>query len=58
LDLLTVHPNYEGRGHGRRLTQWGIDQAKKEGIATSVISADGKRPFYERLGFTYVGTSK
>lgn len=58
LDLLAVHPDYEGKGHGRRLVQWGIDESKKEGIATSVVAAYEKDPFYERLGFVKVGMAK
>ena len=31
--------------------QWGLDQAKREGISASVIAADGKERFYQRCGF-------
>jgi len=58
LDLLAVHPEYAGKGHARPLVQFGIDEARKEGIATSVSSAYGVEPFYERLGFKIVGRAK
>jgi len=31
--------------------RWGLQQAKAEGVACSVISADGKETFYRRCGF-------
>ena len=58
LDFLAVHPEFEGKGHGTSLTQWGIEEAKKEMIATSVVSAYQKDSFYERLGFVKVGMAK
>ena len=30
---------------------WGINRARTEGIAASVISADGKDTFYRRCGY-------
>ncbi len=51
LESLAVAPEYQNRGVGRKLVQWGIDQAEKEGIACSVIAADGKEQFYQRCGF-------
>ena len=32
--------------------QWGIEQATREQVALSVISAWGKDGFYNKLGFT------
>ncbi|KAE9375094.1 putative GNAT family acetyltransferase [Stipitochalara longipes BDJ] len=55
LDLLAVHPEYQGKMYGRELVQWGIEEAKREGICASVIAAEGKDRFYGRFGFVEVG---
>jgi GNAT superfamily N-acetyltransferase len=55
LDVLAVHPNYQGRQHRRELVQWGLDEAVKEGVCASVISAYGKEGFYGKRGFREVG---
>jgi GNAT superfamily N-acetyltransferase len=55
LDLLAVHPDAQGKGCGRELVQWGIDQAKKDGVVASVISAKGKEGFYGKFGYVEVG---
>lgn len=46
-----MHPEHQGRGYGRALVKWGLDQAEREGVCASVISADGKEEFYRRCGF-------
>lgn len=51
LELLAVHPDFHGKGIGKVLVQWGLDQAEKEGICASLISATGKDPFYQKCGF-------
>jgi predicted N-acetyltransferase YhbS len=55
LDLLAVHPGSQGNMYGRELVQWGIDEAGKEGVPASVISAYGKERFYGRFGYVEVG---
>ncbi len=57
LELVAVHPEYQGRQHGQKLVQWGVDEAAREGVCASVISADRKEKFYEKLGFVEVGRS-
>jgi predicted N-acetyltransferase YhbS len=57
LDFLAVHPDFQGRGFGRELVQWGVDVAAGEGVGASVISALGKERFYGRFGFVKVGMS-
>jgi GNAT superfamily N-acetyltransferase len=49
-EALGVHPEYQNRGLGRKLVQWGLDQAEREGVSASVIAADGKERFYELCG--------
>ena len=51
LECLAVHPDYQKRGQGRVLANWGLKQAREEGISCSVISADGKERFYQACGF-------
>ncbi|KAK5313650.1 hypothetical protein LTR93_010828 [Exophiala xenobiotica] len=51
LECLAVHPDFQGKGQGRALVAWGLEQARKEGIACSVIAADGKERFYQTCGF-------
>jgi GNAT superfamily N-acetyltransferase len=55
LDLLAVHPRHQGKMYGRELVQWGVDEAKRDGICASLISAIGKERFYGRFGFVEVG---
>ncbi len=55
LDMLAVHPEHQGKQHGRALVQWGLNEAAMEGLCASVISAYGKERFYARNGFVEVG---
>jgi predicted N-acetyltransferase YhbS len=57
LELLAVHPEHQGKQYGRGLVQWGVDEAAREGVCASVISADRKEKFYGRFGFVEVGRS-
>ncbi|KAM5432795.1 hypothetical protein MferCBS31731_007321 [Microsporum ferrugineum] len=52
LSCLAVRPKYQRLGHGRELVAWGLDRAREEGIAASVLAAKGKDTFYRRCGFT------
>jgi len=54
LHLLGIDPAYGGQGHGRALVQWGLEQARKEGVHASVIASDQKDRFYLRSGFDEV----
>jgi len=51
LECLAVHPKYQSRGHGRALVSWGLEKAQEEGIACSVIAAEGKEQFYQNCGY-------
>jgi len=48
---LGVSPKYQGRGLGRELTLWGLEQAQRDGVPASVVVADGKEEFYRICGF-------
>ncbi|KAH7006527.1 hypothetical protein EDB82DRAFT_493745 [Fusarium venenatum] len=51
LAALAVNPDFQGQGAGKKLTQWGIEQAQAEGVCASVIAAQGTDEFYKKLGF-------
>ncbi|CAL8584128.1 hypothetical protein XPA_009733 [Xanthoria parietina] len=51
LNFLAVHPDFQKRGYGSRLAEWGVERARKENVTASVISGVGRDPFYRRCGF-------
>ncbi|KAF2804275.1 uncharacterized protein BDZ99DRAFT_452160 [Mytilinidion resinicola] len=51
LDVLGVHPKYQGRGYGKELVQWGIEQAQKQDVCVSLISLAAGYGFYIWIGF-------
>lgn len=54
LQVLAVHPNHQKKGIGRKLLQWGLDEADRLGLITYLeASADGLR-LYEQSGFEKV----
>ncbi len=55
LDLIAVHPEYQGYKYGRALVEWGLELAAQDRVHASVIAADGKEGFYRRMGFVEVG---
>ena len=55
LNYLAVGSAYRKQGHGTALAEWGVERAKEENVAASVICAGSKRDFYRRCGFEAVG---
>ncbi|KAI7971321.1 hypothetical protein EIK77_007375 [Talaromyces pinophilus] len=54
LQVLAVHPHHQRKGIGRKLIQWGLDEADRLGlIAYLEATADGAR-LYEQTGFEKV----
>ena len=51
LSLCAVHPDYQGKGFGRELVEWGLKQAESENVHASVMSSNGSDGFYLRCGF-------
>ncbi|KAJ6445087.1 acetyltransferase [Purpureocillium lavendulum] len=55
LDICCVHPKFQGRGVGKALAKWGVDEARARGIeAVTEASVMGRR-VYEKLGFRQEG---
>ena len=52
LDGLFVEPDLWGRGIGRALIAAAAHQARRKGLALTVIAAPGARKFYESCGFS------
>ncbi len=55
LDLIAVHPDYQGYKYGRTLVEWGLELAAQDQVCASLIAADGKDGFYRKMGFAEVG---
>ncbi|KAJ5455595.1 uncharacterized protein N7458_003859 [Penicillium daleae] len=51
LEILGVHPSYQGRGLASKLLRWGLARADEEGVETYLSSSPAGRPLYERNGF-------
>jgi GNAT superfamily N-acetyltransferase len=54
LHVCGVHPDYQGKGVGKLLAQWGVKEAEKEGSGTcaSVLCGEKNRGFYGKAGLT------
>ncbi|KAH7064014.1 acyl-CoA N-acyltransferase [Paraphoma chrysanthemicola] len=52
LHVCGVHPDYQGKGVGRLLAEWGVQEAKKEGdnVVASVLCGEKNRGFYGKAG--------
>ena len=58
ISLLTLAtlPEYQRRGAGRMLCEWGLAMAKEEGVAVTLFSSPIAQRLYAKLGFKEVGT--
>ncbi|KAH7131893.1 acyl-CoA N-acyltransferase [Dendryphion nanum] len=52
LELLGIHPQYQGRGFAKELLEWGMDKAREEGVSTSLTSSMKGNMFYRKMGYT------
>ena len=56
IEAVRVHPDHRGKGLGRKLFEWAIEFAEKNGAHLIQLTTDKKRPealaFYKELGFT------
>lgn len=55
IEAVRVHEDYRGKGIGKILFQWAIEQSKQKGAHVVQLTTDKKRPdaleFYKTLGF-------
>jgi len=58
---VVVHPDWQGRGVGKKMMQFAMDQCKESGCYKLMLSSNIKRElahqFYEKLGFKKHGYS-
>ena len=51
LEILGVHPSYQGRGLASKLLKWGLWRADEDGIEVYLSSSPGGKPLYDKNGF-------
>ncbi|KAJ5520949.1 Acyl-CoA N-acyltransferase [Penicillium fimorum] len=56
LDILGVHPSYQGKGLGTKLLKWGLTRADAEGVEVYLAASPAGRPLYSKYGFREVDT--
>ncbi|KAK5658452.1 hypothetical protein OQA88_1841 [Cercophora sp. LCS_1] len=54
LKILLCHPEYQRRGAGRALTTWGIEEARRMRLNTTVFASPMGFELYKKLGFREV----
>ena len=54
LEMLVVHPAYQGHGHGGALVRWGLELAGTDGVQQGVIGPEKGMKLYKSLGFKLV----
>ncbi|KAJ5900014.1 Acyl-CoA N-acyltransferase [Penicillium taxi] len=51
LDILGVHPSYQGRGLAGKLLRWGLERADEQGVEVYLNATPSGRPVYAKHGF-------
>ena len=51
LDTLGTHPDYQRRGAGSMIVQWGCDMADRDGVAAYVDASKEGAGLYKKFGF-------
>ncbi|KAJ5404299.1 hypothetical protein N7509_004170 [Penicillium cosmopolitanum] len=51
LEILGVHPSYQGRGLASKLLKWGLARADEEGVEVYLSSSPEGKPLYDKNGF-------
>ncbi len=52
--LLVVHPSHQGRGIGRRMLEWGLEQADQLGVRAWIDASPAGLGLYKKLGWEEV----
>ncbi|KAI9671807.1 MAG: hypothetical protein M1831_003335 [Alyxoria varia] len=55
MGMLGVDEKYRGRGIARKLVEFGLQNAEREGVPCMLVSAPGAKELYRKLGFRIVG---
>ncbi|BGP44771.1 hypothetical protein JCM10450v2_000585 [Rhodotorula kratochvilovae] len=55
LAILAIDPSSQGLGIGRKLLQWGCDEADAAGLPVFLEASDEGIPLYEKTGFAQFG---
>ena len=58
LSFAVVDPEMQGRGIGGMLVDWGLKNARKEGVPATVLASQVGRLLYRKKGFEHVGMNK
>lgn len=58
LHLLAVAPEWQRRGAGRLLVEWGFEQADLDGVVAAVEASVAGVGFYCKVGFGVVGETR
>lgn len=51
LEILGVHPSYQGQGLASKLLKWGLARADEERVETYLSSSPEGKRLYEKNGF-------
>lgn len=51
LELLGVHPSYQGKGLASKLLKWGLARADEESVEVFLCSSPEGKAMYEKNGF-------
>ncbi|KAL7412665.1 hypothetical protein BDY24DRAFT_392295 [Mrakia frigida] len=54
LSIVVIDPTLHGLGIGSKLLDWGLEQAKKDGVPCFLEASESGRPLYESRGFKVV----
>ena len=58
LNSLTVDKQHQRKGIGRRLVQWGLEEAKRSGEGVWLIAGPEGAGLYEAMGFVEKGVGE
>ena len=53
---LAVLPEWQGKGVGKRLLEWGVGEADKKGLDCWVDASEATLGFFEKFGWKQVGS--
>jgi GNAT superfamily N-acetyltransferase len=55
--ILAVDPKFQRMGVGRKLLEWGLEKADKEGLECWIEASPAGKPLYEKVGWGEVGVT-